>query len=147
MRIEKNLPFNHFISVNEAPLPRTAHKVWSDDDEAAEMPRRFVCKPDSHLKRPLIEGDVVDAALVNGYDGFGGVHDNLIWNAAQGHIIYTLNNKVIREQTKSREQSIICESAVRISCLAQYESYLAVGEGEQGPDGRSNIYIYKVDIR
>jgi WD40 repeat protein len=34
---------------------------------------------------------------VNGYDGFSGVHENLIWNPYTGCIIYTLNNKVIIE--------------------------------------------------
>lgn len=46
---------------------------------------------------------LIDPFIVNGYDGFGGVHDNLIWNPMQGIIIYTLNNKVIIEQTKTRE--------------------------------------------
>lgn len=40
--------------------------------------------------------------LINGYDGYGGVHDNLIWNANSGWICYTLNNKVIFENTKIR---------------------------------------------
>jgi hypothetical protein len=27
------------------------------------------------------EGKTIDPTIVNGYDGFGGVHDNLLWNA------------------------------------------------------------------
>lgn len=69
----------------------------------------------------------------------------MIWNAPYGNIIYTLNNKVIKEQTKSRDQKIICESQVRISCLAQHDKYLAAGEGEPNPEGFSSIYIYEVD--
>jgi hypothetical protein len=41
--------------------------------------------------------------IVNGYDGFSGAHDNLIWNPLTGCMIYTLHNKVIVEQTKTRE--------------------------------------------
>jgi len=48
--------------------------------------------------------------MVNGYDGYGGVHDNLIWDAPNGFQYYTLNNKVIIENTKTREQSIFIDS-------------------------------------
>ena len=41
--------------------------------------------------------------IVNGYDGFGGVHDNLLWNPKSGMMIYTMNNKVIMENTKTRQ--------------------------------------------
>ncbi len=75
--------------------------------------------------------------IVNGYDGFSGVHDNLIWNPMAGNIIYTLNNKVIIEQTKSREQVILSLSTVRLSCLAQSTNgkYLAAAEGEPNEQG------------
>ena len=46
---------------------------------------------------------VATAEIVNGYDGFGGVHDNLLWNPKSGMMIYTMNNKVIMEQTKTRQ--------------------------------------------
>lgn len=128
-QVEKNLPFNHFISMNEI--------------------RQYECKPEEPPRLGLgqveQEGKIIDPSLVNGYDGFGGVHNNLIWNAPYGNIVYTLNNKVIKEQTKSRDQKIICESQVRISCLAQFEKYLAVGEGETNPEGFSSIYIYEMD--
>ena len=41
--------------------------------------------------------------ICNGYDGFGGVHDNLVSNTDEGWIAYTLHNKVIYENTKTRE--------------------------------------------
>jgi hypothetical protein len=52
-----------------------------------------------------IDSDYVtlESDIVNGYDGFGGVHDNLIWNPTSGTMIYTLHNKVIIEMTKTRE--------------------------------------------
>lgn len=50
-----------------------------------------------------METRIVDAHIMNGFDGFSGVHDNLIWNAEKGYIVYTLNNKVIFEMTKTRE--------------------------------------------
>jgi hypothetical protein len=55
---------------------------------------------------------IITATLVNGYDGFGGVHDNLVWNAAEKWAAYTLNNKLIFEDTKTRHQTILCDSTV-----------------------------------
>jgi len=71
--------------------------------------------------------------IINGYDGFGGTHDNLIWLPTQGKIIYTLNNKVIEEDTKVRKQVIYADAESRLSCLAHNiynPKYIAVGEGE-----------------
>jgi hypothetical protein len=45
---------------------------------------------------------IIEPTIVNGYDGFGGVHDNLLWSISDDQIVYTLNNKVIFENTKSR---------------------------------------------
>lgn len=59
-----------------------------------------------HLRVPGEDEDepvMLEAEIVNGYDGFSGVHDNLIWNSANGTMIYTLHNKVIIEMTKTRE--------------------------------------------
>lgn len=64
------------------------------------------------------ESRTIEPHIMNGYDGFSGVHDNLIWNPMSGNIIYTLNNKVIIEQTKTREQTVLAVSTVRLSCLA-----------------------------
>jgi len=68
---------------------------------------------------------------MNGYDGFGGVHDNMQWNAFQGFSYFTLNNKLIVENTKTREQQVYADSHVQLSCLAASNDgkYIAVGEG------------------
>lgn len=89
---------------------------------------------------------VANAEIVNGYDGFGGVHDNLLWNPKSGMMIYTMNNKVIMEQTKTRQQTILCESTVRLSCLAQTfdGKFIAAAEGEPTERGQANIYVYDV---
>jgi hypothetical protein len=49
------------------------------------------------------KGMLLEQRLINGYDGFGGVHDNLYWNITGGYNYFTLNNKVIIENTKTRE--------------------------------------------
>lgn len=69
--------------------------------------------------------------LMNGYDGYGGVHDNMLWNAFQGFTYFTLNNKLIVENTKTREQTVWADSHVQLSCLAASNDgkYIAVGEG------------------
>jgi hypothetical protein len=93
------LTFNHFISVQNK--------------------RRFDVEIEKKaLVIDISEGKTVEPAIVNGYDGFGGVHDNLLWNANQGTIVYTLTNKVIKEDTKTRKQTVFAESTVRLSCIA-----------------------------
>ena len=49
------------------------------------------------------QGKTIEPVLVNGYDGFGGVHDNLLWTPSTGMITYTLHNKVIVESTRTRQ--------------------------------------------
>ena len=91
--------------------------------------------------------------LMNGYDGFGGVHDNLIWNVTGGLTYFTLNNKVIIEDTKTRAQHVLAESTVQLSCMAATgdgksadDRFLAVGEGsESGGSGRSFILIFDLE--
>lgn len=87
------------------------------------------------------------SCIVNGYEGFGGVHSNLLWNVSQSTIIYTLNNKVIKEHTKTRQQVIMCESTVRLSCLAQSQDLklLAAAEGEPNSSGNSYIYLFDME--
>ena len=48
------------------------------------------------------EGLTIEGEIMNGYDGVGGVHDNMVWIIPQGKVVYTLNNKIIIEITKSR---------------------------------------------
>ena len=53
---------------------------------------------------------LIDPTTVNGYDGFGGVHDNLVWDSQGGWLAYTLHNKVIFENSKTREQQVLTDS-------------------------------------
>lgn len=46
---------------------------------------------------------VMVPVICNGYDGFGGVHENLVQNNDEGWCAYTLHNKVIYENTRTRE--------------------------------------------
>ena len=41
----------------------------------------------------------IDPVMVNGYDGFSGVHSNIFWQPGRGYMYYTLHNKFIRERT------------------------------------------------
>ena len=89
----------------------------------------------------------LDAKLINGYDGYGGVHDNLIWNVTGGFTYFTLNNKLIIENTKTREQTVFADSQVQYSCIAGTLDYkiIAVGEGCSNSQGNSLVYLYDVE--
>ena len=89
------------------------------------------------------QGKTIEAVTVNGYDGFGGVHDNLLWSSRDGMMTYTLHNKIIIESTKTRTQQILTESEVRLSTLARSpnERILAAAEGEKSRLGYAIIYI------
>lgn len=54
-----------------------------------------------------------------------------MWNPQAGFTYFTLNNKLIIENTKSREQTVFSNSEVQLSCMAMTVDgkYLAVGEG------------------
>ena len=92
---------------------------------------------------------------MNGYDGFGGVHDNLIWHVTGGLTYFTLNNKLIIEDTKSRAQTVLAETTVQLSCMAATGDgksvdgrFLAVGEGSpSGGSGRSYILVFDLERR
>ena len=58
-------------------------------------------------------------------------------------ITYTLHNKVIIENTRTRQQTIIAESEVRLSTLARSpdERILAAAEGEPSRDGNAIIFL------
>jgi len=49
------------------------------------------------------QGKTIEPTLVNGYDGFSGTHDNLLWTPSTGMMTYTLHNKVIVESTRTRQ--------------------------------------------
>jgi hypothetical protein len=60
--VHRELTFNHFISMQDK------------------------CVFDVEIeKKSLVfdptEGKTIEPTIVNGYDGFGGAHDNLLWNA------------------------------------------------------------------
>lgn len=48
--------------------------------------------------------------VINGYDGFAGVHSNIVWNSTDGWTAYTLFNKVVFENIKTREQTVLSDS-------------------------------------
>jgi len=124
----RELTFNHFISVQDK--------------------RHFEVEIEKKaLVIDIQEGKTIEPTIVNGYDGFGGVHDNLVWNANQGTILYTLNNKVIKEDTKTRKQTVFAESTVRLSCIAQTTDgkLCAAAEGETNPDGNALIYLFETE--
>jgi WD40 repeat protein len=93
------------------------------------------------------KNSTLEQKLVNGYDGYGGVHDNLIWNVAGGFTYFTLNNKVIVENTKTREQTVFADSTVQLSCLASTVDMklIAAGEGATNSQGNSLVYLYDVE--
>jgi hypothetical protein len=39
------------------------------------------------------QGKTIEPVTVNGYDGFSGVHDNLLWSPATGMITYTSSTR------------------------------------------------------
>jgi len=77
------------------------------------------------------------------------VHDNLWWNPSSGLTFFTLNNKFIIENTRSREQQVFADSMVQLSCLAASidGKYIAVGEGSSNPQGNSLILLYDLEKR
>lgn len=97
---------------------------------------------DEGPKRPTF----LEPTLVNGYDGLAGAHDNIVWIRKDSQYAYTLNNKLIIEDTKSRAQKIYTETTVRLSCLgiSDDEKFLAVGEGEPSEEGYSVVHYYQL---
>jgi hypothetical protein len=87
----------------------------------------------------------MESHVLNGYDGFGGVHDNVVWCQVDGWMAYTLHNKVVFENVKTREQKVMCDSASILSTIAMSSDkrMIAVGEGRpNNKTGNSLIYLY-----
>lgn len=124
---ERGLSFNQYISV----------KDFYNVDCVVEKAAAFTADG---------QGTVIEPVTVNGYDGFGGVHDNLLWSPSSGMITYTLHNKIIIESTRTRQQTILTESEVRLSTLARSpnERMLAIAEGEPSRFGNAIIHLYDV---
>jgi hypothetical protein len=89
---------------------------------------------------------------VNGYDGFSGAHNNLMWSVGTGRIFYSLNNKLIEENTQNRSQKIWSDAETRISTLAYFSGdktgkkweLIAAAEGDKNSKGYSDIFLYNV---
>jgi hypothetical protein len=72
-----------------------------------------------------------------------------VWNATEKWAAYTLNNKLIFENTKTREQTVMSDSTVQLSTLAlsHDNKYIAVGEGQTNKLNNSYIFLYDVKER
>ena len=91
---KKELTYNHFVSLNDfAPF-------------------------EVEIEKKSLTENSLGPKIVNGFEGFGGAHANLLWNVEKGFVLYTLNNKLIQEDTKTRQQTVFAESTVRLSCIA-----------------------------
>lgn len=88
---KQELTCNHFISMKERFNPQVLL------NEKKKIMRELLIPREEEEEVVLINSEII-----NGYDGFSGVHDNLVWNPANGNMIYTLHNKVIIEMTKTR---------------------------------------------
>ena len=130
---EFSLSANHFISLKDLYSFNGKLEPKRNEEDEAESENQNPKKP-----------TILEPSLINGYDGLSGAHDNIVWCRKDNQYAYTLNNKLILEQTKSREQILFCETTVRLSCmcLSDDEKFLAVGEGEPGDDGYSKVYYY-----
>lgn len=75
------------------------------------------------------------------------MHDNLYWNIKDGLTYFTLNNKLIIEKTKTREQTVFADSSVQLSCLAVSRDgkLVAAGEGSPNCTGTSLVFVYDVE--
>jgi DNA-binding beta-propeller fold protein YncE len=111
-------------------------------------------KPDIELEASLLleseqRDHIIETSIINGYDGYGGVHDNLVWHTQAGWCAYTLHNKVIFENTKTREQTVLVESTVQLSTLAisPDKKLLAASEGTENKRGNALIYIFDTQTR
>ena len=135
VRREKGLTFNHFANV----------PTGNYDVELGGPHRISAGAADTTGCKEMV------SSVVNGYDGFGGVHDNLVWCTADGgYMAYTLHNKLIIEGVKTREQTVFCDSATQLSTIAisSDKKLLAVGEGRpSSKTGNSLIYVYDTEQR
>jgi len=113
--------------------------------------KRVEIEPDSqsHFGGGEKLSNTLEQKLINGYDGYGGVHDNLVWNVEKGFTYYTLNNKFIIEDTKTRQQTVFAESSVQLSCISVSPDWklIAVAEGRATAQGNSLIRIYDLETK
>jgi hypothetical protein len=135
IREDRKLTYNHYTDCSQK-----ADKQQHQDIES----QHFMNFAAGESKSTLL-----DQKLISGYDGFGGVHDNLLWNIAAGCTYYTLNNKLVIEHTKTREQTVLADATVQLSCLAGSVDarYIAVGEGSPNAQGSSIAYLYNAETK
>ena len=125
-RKERGLCYIHFNG--GAPGFEVSHAPADDSSAAKELP----------------------LSVMGGYDGFGGVHDNVVWCQLEGWMAYTLHNKLIFEDVKTRQQTVIADSASQLSTLALSPDrrLLAAAEGRPSSrSGNSEIYLYDTETR
>lgn len=72
-----------------------------------------------------------------------------MWHPETGMTFFTLNNKLMIENTKTREQTLMANATVQLSCLAASRcgKYIAVGEGSQNKEGNSVVLVYEIEKR
>lgn len=141
-RKEEKVSRNHFIDCEMQVEKRLRPK-----GDASGTMKKKTMKGMKH--KPKAE-KVFEPKLINGYDGFGGVHDNLGWHINGGNTIFTLFNKIVIESTKSREQVVITTSAQsQLSCMTYTDDYkfVAVGEGSNGINNFARVIIYDLEQR
>lgn len=80
------LTYNHYVGISK--------KLEVDVESGAMLGMTSMTAGTSSM---------LEQKLVNGYDGYGGVHDNLVFNPAGGLNFYTLNNKLVIEETQTRK--------------------------------------------
>ena len=138
-RKENNdLPYTHFVSVKNyigmteitLDLPSIAFADSNllslpDEKKSPDKKSNKAGSPSKEVVDPKAVIENIERLpfelypnMVGGYDGFSGAHENLKWVAKEDLIIYTMNNKIILEKTKSKEQQIINVSSVRLSTMA-----------------------------
>ena len=112
-RADRKLTYNHYADCSK----RVEIRVNQDAGKDSRFSRQMHKDDDR---------DILEQKLINGYDGFGGVHDNLIWNSSAGYTYFTLNNKFIIENTKTRDQTVFADSTVQLSCMASTANFKLV---------------------
>lgn len=133
LREDHKLTYNHYIDCSQK-----ADKQQLLDIESQHF---------MNFSAGESKSTTLDQKLISGYDGFGGVHDNLLWAVAAGFTYYTLNNKLIIENTKTREQTVLADATVQLSCLAGCDRYIAVGEGSANAQGGAAAWVYNVETK
>lgn len=131
----QNNPRN--IKRKELNLPQK-HYVCSHDEKALfydDISTRICALTDSQINPQLIMG-------FN-----GNAHENIIWNEQANWIGYTIGNKLIIEDIRTRYQEIYIEQEAEISTIAlsSYKTFVATATGIANKSSNiADICIYTV---